>query len=328
MDFTDDQDKTNGAPGAFALREPSTIWLVSIFTWGTLYVGLILAIIIQASSSEGLSDQIVMAAIILSLIPMPFIVPLFTQYSVNERGIEKALLGRRKCIRWEEVEQISESVINNGFAISGSNGRILLHFRMVGLDHFAVLVAKKLPIAKYATVISRIESLAGIFDQGRVVSVSNLHVPRDPTKVVVMEYPAMVRGMVLIPYAILLFAICHIMTDYANQSSSLVDYIPLLAIILLTIPLPLELLFTKYTLDDEGIERLSLLRGRRHFSWFEVMSISFSNDNHWFIISSSKKKLRLHYALVGMRDFARIVVSHVPEEKWTEAKRMMLRYAS
>jgi hypothetical protein len=245
-----------------------------------------------------------------------------------EDGIERSLLGRRLFIAWDDVDSISGSEVNNGAVVTSKNGTIRLAWRLIGMDEFARRVVNKLPLEKYATVISRIESLAGIYDQGRAVSVSDIHIQGNPTKVVVMKYPVMINIMVLVPYTILLYAVYHIVTDDASQGFGLVDYIPLLAIILLTLPLPLEFLFTKYTLDDEGIERLSLLRGRRHFSWFEVTSISFSNDNHWFIINSSKKKLRLHYTLVGMQDFARIVVTHVPEEKWTEAKRMMLRYAS
>jgi hypothetical protein len=79
--------------------------------------------------------------------------------------------------------------------------------------------------------------------------------------------------------------------------------------------LVLEYFIVRHRLTDEGIEYRRLFGQRGSLRWREVRSVGFSNVMKWFVLESyTGKAVRISALLMGLPEFARLVLAHVPRE--------------
>jgi hypothetical protein len=81
-------------------------------------------------------------------------------------------------------------------------------------------------------------------------------------------------------------------------------------------PMFIEGTFSWYVINDKGIDKHSAWNRRLFMQWGEVDSITFTAVNQWFVIKGANGSVRLHAYLDGLKEFAIVVRTHVPREKW------------
>lgn len=98
--------------------------------------------------------------------------------------------------------------------------------------------------------------------------------------------------------------------------------------VILVWPMFIEGTFTWYVVSDKGISKHSAWSRKLFLRWDEIESIEFTAINDWFAIKGSRGTVRLHSYLVGLPQYAKSVIEHVPEERWSSVKEHVEQLAS
>lgn len=79
--------------------------------------------------------------------------------------------------------------------------------------------------------------------------------------------------------------------------------------------------YDKYALNNHDIRWHRAWRHDVSFAWDEVTTMHYSRFLAVFVIRSDSSTIWFPAQLNGLRDFAEMVVAHVPAAKWAKAKR-------
>lgn len=102
-----------------------------------------------------------------------FIEGTFSWYIVNNEGIDKhSAWSRHLFMRWDEVESIEFTAVNQWFVIKGNKGTIRLHAYLIGLPEFAKIVRKHVPEERWERAGELINGLADGVNNGEVSGIN------------------------------------------------------------------------------------------------------------------------------------------------------------
>ncbi|HVO77839.1 MAG TPA: hypothetical protein VMS79_03115 [Methanomassiliicoccales archaeon] len=92
-----------------------------------------------------------------------------------------------------------------------------------------------------------------------------------------------------------------------------------------------EFFLTWYQVGDDGIKSHGVLRRNFHLKWEDIERIGTKPPNsfyreYYIVVEGRGIELTLRSWLDGLPSFAAQVIEHVPEEKWKDARHMILRY--
>jgi hypothetical protein len=84
---------------------------------------------------------------------------------------------------------------------------------------------------------------------------------------------------------------------------------------LASVPMIADYFFARHRVSDAGIEYGRMMGQRGNLQWSEVQSVSFAPVAKWFVLEgSSGVKVRVSALLLGLPEFADLVLLHVPME--------------
>ncbi|MCA3040833.1 MAG: PH domain-containing protein, partial [Rhodocyclaceae bacterium] len=82
---------------------------------------------------------------------------------------------------------------------------------------------------------------------------------------------------------------------------------------LASVPMIADYFFARHRVSDAGIEYGRMMGQRGNLQWSEVKSVRFAPVAKWFVLEgSSGVKVRVSALLLGLPDFAHLVLLHVP----------------
>ncbi len=141
---------------------------------------------------------------------------------------------------------------------------------------------------------------------------------------IVLEYALGLKGLAvfgIVFWTAVLLISTRGLTDVSGWASM---GTPLLSAVLVAIVGPISLLAveafgTAHILSPEGLRKRSPWSKPFSVRWEEIESIAYSRSAEWFVVKTSKGKIRLHRYLSGLGDLAEAVRTHVPPERWSKA---------
>ena len=84
----------------------------------------------------------------------------------------------------------------------------------------------------------------------------------------------------------------------------------------------------RHRVSKSGMDYGEMLGSRRTFAWSEVKAVRYSRDMGWFKLElDSGYVARISAMLMGLPEFARLVLAHVPRERCTDEAYMLLKGA-
>lgn len=116
---------------------------------------------------------------------------------------------------------------------------------------------------------------------------------------------------------------------WADASEPLWIYFILVSLTLLSLFLIADYFNARHQVSDDGMQYGRALGQRGAFDWSEVQTIGFNKRMNWYRITlASGVTVRISGTLMGLPEFARKLVRHVPPEQIDVDTRTMLYNAS
>ena len=82
----------------------------------------------------------------------------------------------------------------------------------------------------------------------------------------------------------------------------------------LSVPILADYFFVRHRLSEQGIEYTSMFGRRGSLRWSEIRTVSFSPAMKWFVLwGASGTKARISAMLIGLPEFAQLVLRYVPK---------------
>ena len=107
---------------------------------------------------------------------------------------------------------------------------------------------------------------------------------------------------------------------------SLIWFVPFFLLFLWMV---LEFLFVRRTVTEEGMEARELFGKRIRIRWDAVVRVYYSPLAGWFgVVDAEGKIIRVSVMMLGLPDFARVVLSRVPPEVMEPEARSRLQKAA
>lgn len=92
-----------------------------------------------------------------------------------------------------------------------------------------------------------------------------------------------------------------------------------------SVPLIADYFFARHRVSDQGIEYGRMFGRGGSLRWSEVRGVRFSPAMKWFVLEAATgERVRVSAMLVGLPEFARLVVVHVSQEAIEPATRVVL----
>lgn len=111
-----------------------------------------------------------------------------------------------------------------------------------------------------------------------------------------------------------------------NETTTIWTTLVFVAFGLLGVALIADYIFTRYRVSEEGMEYGGMFGQRGVLQWSEVRSVRYAPFMRWFVLqSASGTKVRMSAMLVGLPEFARLALRHVPKAAIDEATLEVLR---
>jgi uncharacterized membrane protein YuzA (DUF378 family) len=100
-----------------------------------------------------------------------------------------------------------------------------------------------------------------------------------------------------------------------NPTSTVWTTLIFIAFGLASVPMIADYFFARHSVSDSGIEYGRLMGQRGSLRWSDVQRVRFAPVMKWFVLEgSSGSKARISAMLIGLPEFARFVLLHVPIE--------------
>lgn len=100
-----------------------------------------------------------------------------------------------------------------------------------------------------------------------------------------------------------------------NPTSTVWTTILFVAFGLASVPMIADYFFARHRVSDSGIEYGRMMGQRGHLRWSEVQRVSYAPAMKWFVLEDALgTKVRISAMLLGLPEFARFVLLHVPIE--------------
>ena len=244
-------------------------------------------------------------------------------YLASEEGIASVRLSKNgtketTSIRWNEVVKVDMyDILPEGMGIDGIDKRLIIPTKMENLESLFEIMRRKVPrqVVK-KSAIEYIEKPNPIMMSGSISSISDSNARISYSRF----YKAFFVCVIVALYVILYWAIL-----FAPSSASTPEWITIMisfAVGIIPVPFLLELFLSYYRLSDIGIERHAFWGGRSFIPWDGVDSIVYvsARRRRGYQIRGAGKKLELSDGLEGLPSFARMVIAHVPPDKWATTK--------
>lgn len=95
---------------------------------------------------------------------------------------------------------------------------------------------------------------------------------------------------------------------------------------LMGVPLVIEYYKVRLELSEQGMVYWTYLRGRRTLRWEDVREVRFSPAMRWFRLETRNGEVaRVSAMLIGLPEFANLLLAHVPAEAVDEQTLALLR---
>jgi hypothetical protein len=94
----------------------------------------------------------------------------------------------------------------------------------------------------------------------------------------------------------------------------------------LSLPMLADYFLARHRLSDAGIEYRRMLGTRGSLNWSDVASVGYRHWMKWFVLESTDgNTVRVSAMLMGLPEFARLLLLHVPEHRIEPPCRITLR---
>jgi hypothetical protein len=243
---------------------------------------------------------------------------------VTEGGIERVHLGWKgfkitASIHWAEVTKVSLYSFNtSGLRIEGGRKKLVVPDTEENLEPLFEIIRRRVKQ-------SVIEDEAGSYIANPATAAWPDKAPRASDRSLRLVYSRFAKAfsICLIAAFFLLILISYI---YSPRTPGILDIYPLAGLLLMGLLFslyPLAVFTTYYQLSDEGIEMRGMTGKRTFIPWAEVESIIFivSRNSMRYEVRGPGKKIVLNDGLADISSFCRMVVTHVPPDKWAKAKK-------
>jgi hypothetical protein len=145
-------------------------------------------------------------------------------------------------------------------------------------------------------------------------------------------------GVLVLPTSILIIGIVSVVfwlaiviisnTVGKNSTSTLGTTLVFCVFSIASTPLISSFYFSRHRVSPSGMDYGEMFGARRTFAWSEVMAVHYSRSMGWFRLElDSGYVARISATLMGLPEFARLVLAHVPREKCSDEAYALLRDA-
>lgn len=98
-----------------------------------------------------------------------------------------------------------------------------------------------------------------------------------------------------------------------NQTTTMWTTLAFLAFALASVPMIADYYFARHRVSERGMDYGRMFGQRGTFCWSEVQRVRYASAMKWFAIDlRSGSTIRVSAMLMGLPDFARILLAHVP----------------
>ncbi|WP_157559325.1 hypothetical protein [Hydrogenophaga crassostreae] len=113
-----------------------------------------------------------------------------------------------------------------------------------------------------------------------------------------------------------------------NSTSTVGTTLAFCAFAIASLPLITAYYFGRHSISDSGMDYGGMFGSRRQFIWSEVKVVTYSQGMGWFKLElESGFVARLSAMLVGLPEFARVALAHLPREKFSSEAYILLENA-
>jgi hypothetical protein len=131
----------------------------------------------------------------------------------------------------------------------------------------------------------------------------------------------LIVGLVCVAFFSALAAVVELSAKEADRRVAPV----FLLFVLLGLPLVLEYFNARHSLRSDGLEYGRMLGGRGVLHWSDVIRLRYSQSMKWFRLDTRDGRVaRISAMLVGLPEFARAALEHVPANAIDDATRKIL----
>lgn len=105
-------------------------------------------------------------------------------------------------------------------------------------------------------------------------------------------------------------------------------WIPLvgLGFMLMSVPMVVDYFVARHEVTDEGLHYRKFVGTRKFMRWSEVRNVRYASGMKWFRLESTSDEVaRLSVMLMGLPEFARMLLAHVPDGAIEPAALPLLR---
>jgi hypothetical protein len=111
-----------------------------------------------------------------------------------------------------------------------------------------------------------------------------------------------------------------------NRTTTIWTTLGFVAFALASMTMITDYFFARHRVSESGMEHGGMLRRRGTFHWTDVERVRYGANMKWFVIElRSGSKIRLSAMLMGLPQFARLALAHVPSAAMDDQTHAVLR---
>lgn len=101
-----------------------------------------------------------------------------------------------------------------------------------------------------------------------------------------------------------------------NASTTIWTTLVFVSLGLLSVPMIIDYFFARHAVSESGIEYGRMFGARGTLRWSEVRRVRFAPNMKWFVLErQSGRPVRISAMLMGLPEFAQLLLRHVPRER-------------
>ena len=137
------------------------------------------------------------------------------------------------------------------------------------------------------------------------------------TGVLVLPTSVLIIGIVSVVFWLAIVVISN--TVGKNSTSTLGTTLLCSVFCIASAPLISSFYVCRHRISQSGMDYGEMFGARRTFAWSEVMAVRYSRNMGWFKLELDTGYVaRISTMLMGLPEFARLVLAHVPREKCSD----------